>query len=313
MTRLRPHFTQLFALALPLVGSQLAQQAITVTDTVMLGWYGIRELAAVTLGGTIFFSVFIVGSGFALAVMPMVAAARAAGDLRQVRRVTRMGLWIVAAYGLVSYPVFWFSAPLLVALGQAPDLAAAAQDYLRIAGAGLTLAVLVMVLKSHLAALGHAGVVLWATLAGAGLNGVLNWLLIFGRAGVPELGIEGAAIASLGTYGLILAVLAIYAARVPVLREYALFARIWRPDWPAFGQVFRLGWPIGLTVLAESGLFAAASLMVGWIGERELAAHGVALQIASVTFMVHVGLSSAATVRAGQAWGVRAVGSLRDG
>lgn len=87
------------------------------------------------------------------------------------------------------------------------------------------------------------------------------------------------------------------------MRRYDLFARIWRADWPVLGQVFRLGWPIGLTSLAEVGLFAASSLMMGWIGAQALASHGVAIQIASMTFMVHVGLSSAATVRAGKAYG----------
>jgi len=89
------------------------------------------------------------------------------------------------------------------------------------------------------------------------------------------------------------------------LPQHTLFARLWRPDWEAFSHVFRLGVPIGLTSLAEVGLFAASSLMMGWIGTVELAAHGIALQLASLTFMVHLGLSNAATVRAGNALGRR--------
>jgi MATE family multidrug resistance protein len=146
-------------------------------------------------------------------------------------------------------------------------------------------------------------VVLWAWLGGAALNAVMNWVLIFGNLGAPELGVAGAAIASVGTQVLILLVLALFAARARGLRDYALFERFWRSDWPVFFAVFRLGWPIGLTLLAESGLFVGAMVMMGWIGTAELAANGIALQIISVTFMVHVGLSSAATVRAGHAWG----------
>ncbi|MEM9851638.1 MAG: MATE family efflux transporter, partial [Pseudomonadota bacterium] len=93
--------------------------------------------------------------------------------------------------------------------------------------------------------------------------------------------------------------------------EYALLNNIHRPDWPAFGQVFRLGWPIGLTWLSEVGLFGMAGVMIGWVGKVELAAHGIAMQITSATFMVHLGLSQAATVRSGSAWGRRDRDGLR--
>ena len=145
-------------------------------------------------------------------------------------------------------------------------------------------------------------VALWSTLAAAGLNAVMNYLLIFGHFGLPELGLRGAAIATLGTQALICVILPLYAARAHGLAEYRLFQRLWRPACSALGQVLRLGAPIGGTQLAETGLFAASTLMMGWISTLHLAAHGGALQIASVTFMAHVGLSSAATVRAGQAW-----------
>jgi len=168
-----------------------------------------------------------------------------------------------------------------------------------------------VVLRSHVSALEHARIVLYATLSGAGLNALLNWVLIFGRLGAPELGIAGAAWASLGTHLSVFAVLAVYAARARDLRRHALFARFWRPDWGTMAEVFRLGLPIALTLLAESGLFAATFVMMGWIGALELAAHGIALQIASTTFMVHIGLSQAATVRAGQAWGRDDVADLR--
>jgi MATE family multidrug resistance protein len=170
-----------------------------------------------------------------------------------------------------------------------------------------------MVFKSHLSALEHTQIVLWSSLAGTGLNIGINWLLIFGNLGFPELGLRGAAIASLGTNILICLIMAGYAARARDLRAYDILARLWRPDWDALGQVFRLGLPIGLTMLAETGLFTASAVMMGWIGEEALAAHGIALQIAAMTFMIHLGLSSAATVRAGHAWGQGDPVGLRRG
>jgi multidrug resistance protein, MATE family len=299
--RYRAHAKSALFLALPLAGSHLAQSMVNVADTLMLGWYGVETLAAGVLGASTWFTVSVLGSGFAFAVMPMVASAASSGDEVQIRRVTRMGLWLAILFGALIYPVFWFSEPLLLALGQKPDIAGLAQDYLRIAGLGMVPALLVWVLKSYLAALERAQVVLWVTVAGAVGNAGLNWLLIFGNWGFPELGVKGAAWASLGLYLVMASSLAVYALRV--LPEHELFARFWRPDWEAFGKVFRLGWPIGFTHLAESGLFTAAAIMMGWIGTIPLAAHGIALQIASITFMVHLGLGQAATVRAGRALG----------
>jgi multidrug resistance protein, MATE family len=291
------HARETLVLGLPLIGSHLAQMALHVTDTVMVGWYGVVPLAAVVLGASSFFIVFVVGSGFAKAVMPMVAAAVGRDDETQVRRDTRMGIWLSIAYGIVVLPLFWWSGPILLALGQDPEVSAIAQDYMRIVGFGMVPALVVTVLQSYLSALHRTQVVLWVTLAAVGLNIAVNWALIFGNWGFPELGARGAAIATISTQLLSLVVLSLYAGLLPDLRRFHLFQRFWRPDWSAMRQVWRLGQPIGLTGLAEGGLFQASALMMGWIGTVELAAHGIALEVAALTFMMHVGISSAATIR----------------
>jgi len=307
------HARALLTLGLPLVGSHLAQMMLHVTDTVMLGWYGVLELASVVLGASTFFIIFILGSGFGQAVMPMVAQALGRGDEVQVRRDTRMGLWLSIGFGVVCYPVFWWSESLLLGLGQQPDVSAMAQAYLRIAGLGMIPALLVMALKSYLAALEKTQVVLWITVAAVVLNAGVNYALIFGNWGAPELGVRGAAIASVFTQGVTFVALAIYAHWQPELRRFNLFQRFWRPDWQAMGQVYRIGWPIGLTGLAEGGLFQASAIMMGWIGTMELAAHGIALEVTALAFMVHLGLSNASTVRVGRAIGQNDAQSLRDG
>ncbi len=309
----RQHVRATLVLGLPLVGSHMAQFGLHLTDTVMLGWYSVEALAAVALGASAFFTVFILGSGFALAVMPMVASAVASGETAEVRRATRMGLWLSVLFGVAVYPAFWWAGPILLALGQDPHIALLGQDYLRIAGAGMVPALLVMVLKSYLAALERTQVVLWTTVGAVGLNVAVNWALIFGNWGMPEMGVRGAAVASVVVQSATFAVLAVYAALLPELRKHSLFTRLWRPDWAAFGRVFRLGWPIGLTGLAESGLFAASVVMMGWIGTQELAAHGIAIEISAMAFMVHLGLSNAATVRAGRASGHKDLIGLRKG
>jgi len=143
--------------------------------------------------------------------------------------------------------------------------------------------------------------VLWITVAAAVVNGLTNYALIFGNWGAPELGVMGAAIASVVTQTVSLVAVIIYA--VKVLPEHNLFQRFWRPDWEMLLSVLKLGVPIGLTLLAEVSLFAMSAFMMGWIGQVPLAAHGIALNLASATFMVHLGLSNAATIRAGNALG----------
>ncbi|WP_320177703.1 MATE family efflux transporter [Roseovarius pacificus] len=307
----RQHARAILGLGLPLIGSHVAQFAITLTDALMLGWYSVEALAAEVLGGTLFFVLFIMGSGFAWAVMPMVASAQAAGNETQIRRVTRMGGWASVMFGLACLPVMVWSTPVFLMLRQDANVSVLAGQYLGIMGWGILPALLVMVLKSYLAALERTQVVLWVTVAAVGLNILVNNALIFGNWGFPELGVRGAAIASLSVNIASLLALTIYVAWAT--SEHALFQRIWRADPEALISVFRLGWPIGITNLAEVGLFAASSVMMGWLGALPLAAHGIALQITSVMFMVHMGLSNAATVRAGQAHGRGDGQALRDG
>lgn len=307
------HARATLTLGLPLIGSHLAQMSLHVVDTIMLGWYSVEALAAGVLGASSFFVIFILGSGFAQAVMPMVASALARRDEAQVRRDTRMGMWLSIAFGVLCYPLFWWSGPILLAAGQQPEVAALAQEFLRIAGLGMIPALLVMALKSYLAALGRTQMVLWATIAAVFVNIAVNWALIFGNWGFPELGVRGAAWASIAAQMLTIAVLALYAGFLPDLRRFHLFQRFWRADPVALRQVFRLGLPIGLTSLAESGLFHASALMMGWIGTHELAAHGIALEACALAFMVHLGLANAVTVRTSWADGAGNARGLRDG
>ena len=305
------HTGAIWKLGMPLILSNLAMFAIHITDTVMLGWYDVTALAASTIAGTLFFVTFIVGAGFAQAVTPLVAAAAEDDDDIQVRRVTRMGLWLSIFYGLVvTIPFFW-AEDILIAIGQDPDVARLAHIYLQIVIWQMVPALIVMTFKAFLAAMEHTAIILWATIGTAILNGFINYALIFGNWGMPELGIQGAAIASL-TVNLI-TVLILVAYIMKVLPQFELFKNFWRSDSEILKRVFLLGWPIGLTSLAEGGLFAASAVMMGWIGAIELAAHGIAIQLASLTFMVHLGFSQAATVRAGRALGRHDELSLRRG
>nr|WP_010393676.1 MATE family efflux transporter [Paracoccus sp. TRP] len=307
-----PHLRATLALGLPLVGSHLARMAIHVADTVMMGWYGVTELAALVIAVSFFNILFFLGMGFGIGVMGLIATAIARGDEVEVRRSARMALWLSVIYAVLVLPAMWYSGPILLAVGQKPDVAQLAQDYLRIEGVGLIAVLCQLTLNSYLAAMERTQVVLWIALAGLPVVIFLNWVLIFGNMGMPEMGVRGAAIAAVVVQYVGLLAIAAYAAWLPVARKYRLFQRFWRPDRAEMRAVFLLGLPIGLTMVAEGGLFVGSNVMMGWIGTRELAAHGIALQLASLTFMLHLGMSNAATVRVGQAKGRGDALGMRD-
>ncbi len=294
-------------LGLPLAGSLVAQVALGATDTLMMGWYGIEELAALTVASSFFFVLFLMVSGFAWAAMPLIAHAAERRDDREVRRVTRMAMWVVTVFAAFCIVPLWYSEPILLDAGQKPEVARLGQDYLRIACWGIFPQVWIMVIKSYLSALERTGIVLWAQVAALLPNVAINYVLIFGHFGAPEMGVQGAAIATVFVGLLALVVLFIYALRA--FPEHTLLRNIWRSDWEKFATVFRLGWPVAITAVSEAGLFGASALLMGVVGTVELAAHGIALQLASLTFVLHLGVSQAATVRAGRAVGR---GSIED-
>ncbi len=308
-TAIKAEGRTLLALGLPLIGSQVAGFAVHSTDALMLGWYSVEALAQSALGGQLYFLAFILGSGFAWAILPMVAKAAEDGDFITVRRSTRMGLWASTMIGLALVVPMWWSESLLLLLGQNPDNAAGAQVYLRIAGWGLIPFLWSQVLRSYLSAMERTGIVFWVSLAVLVLNAAVNYLLIFGNFGFPELGIRGAAIASLGVaVGSFIGFAVYVQIKFP---DHDMFSRFWRADWDALRNLFALALPISGTGLAESGLFAAATFLLGILGTAQVAAGNIVIQPAALAFMFHLGLSQASTVRAGQALSHRDASELR--
>ena len=311
LTSYRTHTAKLLKLGLPLVGANVAGFSIHMTDTIMLGWYSVTSLAAATVATGLWFIIFIVGAGFGRAVTPMVAEAVEMGDETRARRVTRMALWLSAIYAALLLVPFMYGEQVLLAMGQEPNVASQGGLYLRIAVLGMFPAMGAQVMRSYLGAMEMTAVQLWITLVALAANALVNYALIFGNLGAPELGIQGAAIASVLIQILQVIALMVYVQwKTP---EAELFRRIWKSDGEALMQVFRLGLPIGLTSFAEGALFVGSSVMMGWIGEIELAAHGIGMQLTALMFMFHVGMSEAATIRASRQYGARDEAELRRG
>ena len=201
--------------------------------------------------------------------------------------------------------ILWEGGALLRLAGQDAEVARRAGGFLRIILIGLPFGVAAGIMRTTAAALGRPG---WALLVAAlalVVDLIGNYALVFGHLGAPALGLYGSAAASVVALAAMALAYGVILTRDRRLRRYRLFGRWWRSDAPRFGEIVRLGVPIALTWLFEGGLFSGAALLMGLIGVTDVAAHAVALNIASVTFQIPFGIAQAATIRVGMAYGAR--------
>jgi len=292
-------------LAWPMALTQLGQIAMMTTDLALIGRLGSQAVAAVGLAQLILFIGFVLGMGPVSAVAPLAAQAFGARNPRMVRRSLRVGLWAAVLLGIPVNLVQLWGEDILIAGGQAPDTAALAARYLASLAWSMIPAWCFIALRNFMGAVNRPEPALWITLVAIPLNGVLAYALIYGAFGLPRLDLLGAGLATTGVnVAMCIAAVWICYARRP-FKKYRVLGRFWRPDWPLMRQLFAIGVPISGALMLEWGLFSSAALLVGWIGTAALAAHQIALQVATVLFMIPFGISLAATVRVGHAVGRR--------
>ena len=295
------------ALAWPLILSNLTMQLINATDIVLMGWLGAMPLAASALGLNLTWSFTLIALGLVTAGAPMMATALGATvhSVRDVRRTFRQSLWLAVATVIPLWILLWNAERVILALGQQPELAAQAQTFLHGYMWAALPWLLFYVMRNFLSALERPGWVFVISASGILLNAVVSWSLIFGKFGLPALGIFGGGLGSSIVWWALAWGLAIVILTDRQFRRFHLFGRWWRADWPRFLRLLRLGAPIGLTMGFEGAVFGAAAYLMGLINAESVAAHAIALQIAALTFMVPLGLGQAATVRVGRAFGAR--------
>ena len=295
----------LFALGWPLVAAQVAQNALFTTDVVMMGWLGPQALAAGALATSLVNLFLLFGIGLVGVVAPMVAQARGARDIKSVRRTVRQGLWMAILLAAILIPIVWQVRPIFHLLGQADAVAILADGFTHTAAWVFLPGLMLIVLRSFLAAHGATRAILVITIGGVGLNAFIDWVLMFGNLGFPRLELVGAGLSTSLVNAAMLGAMLVYIQLHRRYRRYHILARFLKPDWARFRDILRIGGPIGLTLFAESGMFSAASVLMGILGTNELAAHAIAIQCAAMTFMVPLGLSQATTVQVGYAYGAR--------
>ena len=291
----------LLKLAAPLIAMQLAQIGSLTADIIMVGELGKEAIAAVGIGAVMFYFTWLIGYGPVMAVSPIIAQILGAhpNDRARTRAAVRMGLWAVA---LVSLPLMTFliwARPILVLLGQDPKIAAMAEPWVHAIALGIPFTLAFGVLRGFATALGRQNAVLGISIATVIVNIFANYTLIFGKFGMPALGIQGSGIGTAFAYAFSFFTMLGVVLLAPSFKKYRLLHRFTRPDWAKFKEVFRLGAPIGMSMMFEAMLFNAATLMMGVFGAASVAAHQIALNVGSVTFMVPLGIGIAATVRVG--------------
>lgn len=294
-------------LSWPLAAANLLQMLTYAIDVIFIARLGEDQLAASALAIALFGLVLWALSGLTGAVAPVAAAelGERAPALRPVRRSVRMALWLAVFSGVAGIGICLLLGPLMHVTGQQAQITALAIEYNSLLVLSLIPMLFNNVLRSFVSTLDRPIFATAITAGGIFVNALANYAFIFGNLGAPELGLQGAAVATILTTLTTLAAYVVAIRLDPKLHRYRVFGRWWSPDWPRLLHIVRIGTPIALTITAEAGIFGAAAFLMGNIGASQLAAHTVALQIAALAFQVPFGVGQAATIRVGYFYGAR--------
>jgi MATE family multidrug resistance protein len=313
---LRSELRALWRLALPLALASAGQSLMGVVDTAVVGRASAAALAGTGLGNVLFFAVSVLGMGLMMGLDPLVSQSLGAGDPARARHLLWQGAWLSLATGAVLALPLSFAPLALAPSGIAPDVAAQASGFLWARLPGLPALLFFFAARAYLQAAGLARAVLWSAVLANVVNFLLDLLLVFGGEAlpawcgplrlVPALGAAGSGIASTMATLLQAAVLALAARLVPVEGRFRR-----RPVRSEMGAALRVGLPVGLHMGAEVGIFALVGFLAGRLGTVPLAAHQIAISLASFSFNLAVGIANAGSVRVGWAVGARDTGAAR--
>ena len=297
----RETLRELLALAVPVVTVQVGLMTMGVADSVMVGHISAAALGGVALGNVYFFAVCVFGMGVLLALDPVVSQAVGARDEPAVARGLQRGVVLSLLLSLPASLLLLATGPFLDALGQPADVIPIASGYVLREIPSVFPFYAFVVFRQTLQALGRMRAIVAVIVLANLLNVGLNWVLIFGKLGLPAMGADGSAWATTLSRWAMLA--GIVALAWPAVRPYLVPWRAESFDARAIGRMVALGAPIGVHMQLEFGVFGTVGLLMGRLGTEAVAAHQIALNLASLTFMVPLGVAGAATVLVGQAIG----------
>ena len=289
----------MFLLALPLVLSELGWMAMGIEDTMFVGRVSAEAIGAISIGTTIFYTIAILGGGLLLGLDTLVSQASGAGDIEDRQRSLINGLWLVAALVPTVMLIVQGVTSILSLFGVNPDVLGQVAPYMRTLNWSTPPLLVFFCLRRYLQSMGRPRPVMIAMVAANIVNIAGNWIFVFGHLGAPRLGAVGSAWSTVIARTLMAAMVV-----VAVLRsEPALRAVSRRVDFARVRELLKLGVPAALQIGAEMFVWAAATVLAGRLAATSLAGHQIAVTIVSTTFMLPLGVSSAAAVRVGHAIG----------
>lgn len=307
----REHAVRTLDLAYPVAIGQLGHVMLGVVDSVMVGAIGTTPLAAASLVNSLFFLLFVTGVGISYSITPLVAIAHGENDLPKCGRILRHGLAINILTGLLFLILGFILSEALWYFNQPVEVAEQASSYLRIMSLLYIPMMMYHAFRQFIEGQGYTRPPMFIAIAANGVNVFGNWVFIYGNLGMPALGLDGAGWSSVLTECLMLFALMLHTLRSPKYRGANISLRMASFDFSLLKKMLKIGLPGGAQYFFEVSAFSLSAIMIGWTGSASLAAHQVGISLASVTYMIVLGISIAASIRVGNALGRKAMTDLR--
>ncbi|MDQ6618302.1 MAG: MATE family efflux transporter [Pseudomonadota bacterium] len=295
----------IYRLAWPVLIAQLAVMTYAVIDTIMAGQFATADLAAVGIGASIYFSVFVALMGVLLAVSPTVSQLLGAKRYDEIGEQVRQAMWLALGLALLSVLVYRYPEPLLAMSQTSPDVASKVRSYLAIAAWGAPAGLAFRLFASYTTAVSLPRVMMALNLLGLTLKVPLNWMLVFGHAGSPAMGAAGCALSTTIVNWIICILAWVWCASSAQYKSHHVFSRWSWPRWIDQRRLVALGIPIGMTFLVDVTAFTFMALFIARLGAVNSAAHQIAANVAAVMYMLPLAMGNAVGVLVGQAIGGR--------
>lgn len=309
--RFREEALATLKLGYPLMIANLLQMSMAFVDTVMAGNLSTTDLAAVAIGSSILTPVFVFGAGILMAVTPIVSQHFGSRSLDKIGKSVRQSLWLAVFLSIPTILLLRNAYPIFELMNIDSEVARLAQGYLNAAAWGIPGFFCYLALKHFNEAVSVTRPAMWFAVVGLLFNIFWNYTLMFGKFGFPALGAIGTGWATMIVMWVMFICMLIFTWKLKSYKRFQIFDTFRLPEFNYLKDLLKLGFPIGVTFTMEVSLFAVVSLLMGYLSTTAIAAHQIAINLASITFMVAFGISSAVTIRVGQNLGKRSLSNAR--
>jgi len=302
-TRYKFHFKETFKLAYPIAIGQLSHVMLGVEDSIMVGKVGSDSLAAASLANGLVFLILVIGLGMTLAITPLVAIANGENNHERCGTILRQSVIVNMLFAVILFIVIYALARIIPFLNQPPAVSRFAASYLKILSISIIPIMFFQIYRQVIEGLSFTRPAMYITIFANFFNILFNWIFIYGHLGVPALGLDGAGYSTLFTRILMALAMIFYVKFSVRFKSYQPVLIPRTIDFPIMRKLIEIGLPSGFQHFFEVGAFAFSAIMIGWLGSVQLAAHQIALNLASISFMIILGIAGAGSIRVSNAVG----------